>query len=230
MAGSGHPPASAACPETSSRFRKRSTAKRVRPTCRGLPACRLYRRCRHGAAGGVEAVSRLPTSCRNCRTHDAGMSAGNAGTTAVDFRAGAGGCPGASRAPGGVLPAGHGWPAAGRGSWTRTPAGGAHPPVRATGSATPNEAPHRHPALRRRAKAAAWRRARTPPGARDGQRDANRRTEPAPGTEHTALRPCATTAAWRRAKTTPPCARWPAPRPTGPRAHGYLGPTTPSWS
>ncbi len=114
----------------------------------GLPAWRLCRRCRHGATAGVEAVSRLLTSKRNCRTHEAGMSAqGDACTTAVDFRAGAGGCPGPSRSPGGVLPAGHGWPAAGRGSRTRTPAGGAHPPVRATGSATPKEAPNRRPAL-----------------------------------------------------------------------------------
>ena len=74
--------------------------RRTRPTCRGLPACRLYRRCRHGAVAGVEAVSRLPTSCRNCRTHDAGMSAGNAGTTAFDVRTGTGECPGPSRASG----------------------------------------------------------------------------------------------------------------------------------
>ena len=59
---------------------------------------------------------------------------------------------GPSRASGGVLPAGHGWPAAGRGSWTRTPAGGAHPPVRATGSAghtgaarARSDARNRHP-------------------------------------------------------------------------------------
>ncbi len=62
-------------------------------------------------------------------------------------------CLSPSRAPGGVLPAGHGWPAAGRGSRTRTPAGGAHPPVRATGSAGLKRSNHAHdtPAVRHRA-------------------------------------------------------------------------------
>ncbi len=105
--------------------------KERRPSWRRLPACR---RCH---------------CCRNLPTSHAGPA--NAGTFSgrrrrhnhCDVRAGAGECPGPSRAPGGVLPAGHGWPAAGRGSWTRTPAGGAHPPVRATGGAARNGAHHR---------------------------------------------------------------------------------------
>ena len=121
------PPAAAAGPEPSSRFRKRSTA-RTRASWRRLSACRLYHHCAIAAAAGVEAVSYLPTAKRNCRTREAGISAaGDACTTTVDFRAGAGGCPGPSRAPAGVRTAGQWRAGAGRGRWTWTPAGGSTP-------------------------------------------------------------------------------------------------------
>ncbi len=128
MAGSGHPPAAAAGPKLSSHLgkgqRQGTSGRRYRdfaePLWISMPVLRDERLLTaERTSVVVEATPAVP---------------------AVDFRAGPRERQGPSRAPRGVLPAGHGWPAAGRGSWTRTPAGGAHPAVRATGSANHDEA------------------------------------------------------------------------------------------
>ena len=125
MAGSGHPPASTAGSDLSWRLGEGQR--------QGTSGRRGNRRLRLSALGLQTATDE--------RTHAA---VGDSTAAAPALPAGAHERRSPSRAPGGVLPAGHGWPAAGRGSWTRTPAGGAHPPVRATGSADHNEAPHTH--------------------------------------------------------------------------------------
>ncbi len=102
MAGSGHPPASAAGSELSWR----------RDEDQGQ-----WRKNESGRLHAAPTATLLLCACTE-----------------------AGGRLSQSRAPGGVRTAGHGWPAAGRGSWTRTPAGGAHPPVRVTGGANHHEA------------------------------------------------------------------------------------------
>ena len=131
MAGSGHPPAAAAGSDLSSR-REEGQGRRA-----------------SGRRGGDSRADILVGTAE--RTSVAAAGDDRANRRRLSYRTDE--CRSPSRAPGGVLPAGHGWPAAGRGSWTRTPAGGAHPPVRATGSANPNEVPpgaQGHPAARPR--------------------------------------------------------------------------------
>ncbi len=119
MAGSGHPPASAAGSDLSSR-REEGQGRRA-----------------SGRRGGDSRADTLVGTAE--RTSVAAAGDDRANRRRLSYRTDE--CRSPSRAPGGVLPAGHGWPAAGRGSRTRTPAGGAHPPVRATGSVDYNGAP-----------------------------------------------------------------------------------------